>query len=379
MKTFCSYYNSKTCLSCDLIEKDYTDQIAIKEARLNKIELLPTVTSNPFGFRNKAKISVTGTIENPILGLIGTDDLDSGRELLSCPLHHLEINKIFNELKTFITLAKLSPYQIKKQTGELKGIIIFHSEKTDETYIRFILRSKESIDRIKKNLSTLLANYSSLKCVSANIQPIPHAILEGEEEVFLTDRHFINHQIGSFNFKISPKAFIQTNSAVAEKLYETASRWISEVKTERFSELFCGQGNFSFLASKNISEGLGIEINEDAVIKANEMAKEYGLTKLKFKASDAQKILDDVIEFNPDTILVNPPRRGLAKTVDLLLKIKVKNLFYSSCNAETLLTDLEKLDEFYEVVRGQVFDMFPQTSHFEILVELRLKKLIHNL
>src|SRR5690606_13030040 len=136
--------------------------------------------------------------------------------------------------------------------------------------------------------------------------------------------------------------------------------------------LFSGQGNFSFLASKAFEKGLGIEINPSAVLTANQMAKSLGLDKLEFKASNAQNILEDAIHFSPDLLLVNPPRRGLGSGVELVRKIKASSFIYSSCNHETLLSDLKELEDLYDVVRAQIFDMFPQTSHFETLVELRL-------
>lgn len=378
MNTFCSYYNSKTCLSCDLIEIDINGQVTSKEEKLKHIPLLPTHRSGPWGFRNKAKLSVTGNVENPILGLLGEEELDQGREITSCPLHHSTINSILVSLKGFIKGSNLVPYSIKKRSGELKNVILFHSEQTNETYLRFVLRSKESIDRIRKNIPDLQVLHPTLKCISVNIQPVPHAILEGDEEIYLTPEKTISHQIGRYTFTISPKAFIQTNSKVAEGLYQTAAKWIGENRPLRFLELFSGQGNFSFLASDYFQEGMGIEINIDAVAEANKMAQSLGLDKLKFKASNAQKILDDAVSFAPDLLLVNPPRRGLGTGIDLVRKIRSKTFIYSSCDHQTLLSDLKKLEDLYDVVRGQIFDMFPQTSHFETLVELRLKEPVHD-
>lgn len=379
MKTFCSYYNSETCRSCDLIEINYAEQIKIKERKLSHFPLLPAVESSPWNFRNKVKLAVTGTIENPVIGLVGENNLDEGREILSCPLHHPNLNKTLPTLKEFIIKSKLAPYSIKSKKGELKGIILFHSIKTNETYLRFILRSKEAIDRIKKIIPELQAIHPYLKCITVNIQPIPHAILEGEEEIYLTEEKTISHQIGEYTFTISPRAFIQTNSKIAEELYLTAAEWINALSPKRFLELFSGQGNFSFLASKAFEKGLGIEINPSAVLTANQMAKSLGLDKLEFKASNAQNILEDAIHFSPDLLLVNPPRRGLGSGVELVRKIKASSFIYSSCNHETLLSDLKELEDLYDVVRAQIFDMFPQTSHFETLVELRLKESIHDL
>ena len=375
MKTFCSYFNQDICRSCDLITLDYEQQILKKEKTLGHSGLLPTVPSNPLHFRNKAKFVVTGTVDNPIIGLSGIENLDHGRELLDCPLHVNKINELLPSLKKFITLAGLTPYQIEAKKGELKGIIIFHSTLSNQTYLRFILRSKEAYDRIKKNHLTLLESHPDLQCISINIQPIPHAILEGDEEIFITDKKSINHQLGNISFSLGPRAFVQTNQEVSTKLYETAASWVKDSGYKRFMELFCGQGAFSFFCAPYIDSGLGIEINPDAIVEAKKTAHKYELNNLDFKSADASLVGTEIENYGPDIILVNPPRRGLGKSCELILKNSPKMIIYSSCNYETLNSDLEKLKTQYEIKKIQIFDMFPHTSHFETLVELRAIKL----
>lgn len=377
MKLSCSYFNSGTCKSCDLIDLDYPDQIKFKINSLEKSleslshpPILSTVTSGISNFRNKAKFVVTGTVEDPVIGLTGSENLDQGRELLSCGLHLQEINDLLPEIKEFIKQANLKPYSIAEKRGELKGLIIFINRNSDQGYLRLILRSKESIDRLKKHLHVITDKHSILKVVSANIQPIPHAILEGEEEIILTQDKSIKQRYEKFEILIDPQAFIQTNQAVATKLYEEAANWTKEIRAKKFVELFCGQGAFTFHCSKYFSEGLGIEINPKAVERANETASKHGFNHVKFLASDAALISDEVGRIDPDIILVNPPRRGLSDSIKILLEQRPGTIIYSSCNYETLASDLVKLSSFYKMTRVQIFDMFPHTKHFETLVQL---------
>ncbi|WP_408097945.1 23S rRNA (uracil(1939)-C(5))-methyltransferase RlmD [Peredibacter sp. HCB2-198] len=379
MKNICGYFQQGICHSCDLMEVDYRDQLQLKEKLLSESlkdfssSLLPSVASQEFSFRNKAKFVVTGTMENPVIGLWGEKDLDSGRELLHCPLHLDEINQALPAIKKFITDAKLVPYNIEAKRGELKGIILFYSPSSKESYLRFIMRSKEAVSRITKHHLALLKEVPHLKSISVNIQPVPHALLEGEEEVFITETTSVTHRLGSVDMKLGPRAFVQTNQAVAEKLYATAANWVEESGSKRFLELFCGQGAFSFFVAPYIEEGLGIEINADAVLQANLTAAKQNLSHLKFKSADAGKVSDELKAFDPEVILVNPPRRGLADATDLIINQRPEHLIYSSCNYETLAQDLRKLSLHYSVKRVQLFDMFPQTRHFETLVLLELK------
>lgn len=378
MKTFCGYFDEGKCQSCGLISTEYPEQLKLKENRLLKhlekfesFQLLPSQASNTTHFRNKAKLVVTGTIENPIIGLGGNEELDLGREILNCSLHHPFINSVLNFMPDFIRLTLLPPYQIKDKKGELKGIIVYYSEDSQESYLRFILRSKESLDRIKKHLPSLVEKFPEITCISANIQPIPHAILEGDEEVFLSEKKFINHHIKNFTLRLGPQGFVQTNHKVARALYETAAKWTEELQIEKFSELFCGQGAFSFFVAQKVKSSIGFEINAEAVNEANRTASTLGYDHLKFACADAANVSNELRKYGPDLVLVNPPRRGLSGAIEIFKDEIFEHIIYSSCSIESLAKDLEELAPFYKVIKVQIFDMFPHTHHFETLLLLR--------
>ncbi len=367
MPVACAYFKENICRSCTLLQMDYSGQILLKEETLKRalsplsIPLLPTVRSPETGFRNKAKIVVTGTSEKPVLGLIE-------KEILDCPVHDPVINEILHDLIPFIRTAKLVPYQIKEKKGELKGIIIFHG---DESYVRFVLRSKEGLDRIRKNLPSLLSMHPEIKSVSVNIQPIHQAILEGEEEILLGPENFIQQNYDQFKLKLRPQGFVQTNQKVAIKLYSTAAEWVKEKNISQFLELFSGQGAFSFHAAEFVKAAVGIEVNAEAVKTASDTAQSLGMKHLSFLHLAAENSQEIIANKKPNLILVNPPRRGLAETLQILTKALPEYIIYSSCSVESLGKDLKLLSPFYATEKVQIFDMFPHTEHFETLVLLK--------
>ena len=379
MASFCSYFNHAQCRSCQWIDLDYPSQILIKEERIRAelefmapFDLSPSVCSPTQGFRNRVKMSVTGSLEQPVIGILGKETLDHGQELLNCPIHLPQLNILMKTLPEFIRAYRLIPYQIENRSGELKGLIAFYSE--DQMYLRFVLRSKECVSRIQKALPSLLAQFPELRVVSANIQPVPHAILEGPEEIILTPAHWIQHRVGtaekSVPLKLTPQAFVQTNSTVANQLYATAADWILEIHPKKMLELFCGQGAFSFLSAPHVEKSLGIEINPDAVKIANETAAQLKLTHLNFKCADANQVENEMTSYQPDFILANPPRRGLGQGLKYILESKVRNFIYSSCSIESLASDLRAFESEYTLKKVQLFDLFPHTEHFETLIWL---------
>lgn len=118
----------------------------------------------------------------------------------------------------------------------------------------------------------------------------------------------------------------------------------------------------------------GIEISSSAILAASNSAKMLGLEYINFQSLDAASVIENKNENKPDLVIVNPPRRGVGKELsEFLNQIQPHFILYSSCNAVTMGKDLQHLT-CYKPLKIQLFDMFPQTSHYEVLVLLQRKK-----
>lgn len=138
-----------------------------------------------------------------------------------------------------------------------------------------------------------------------------------------------------------------------------------------------GLGQYLCLWPNMQKKVYGVEIVEQAIVDAKENAKINGIDNTEFIVGDTEKILDELINARkivPDAIMVDPPRRGLDNTsIDNILKIKPSRLIYISCNPATLVRDLAKFEEVYDVRKIKPVDMFPFTSHVECCSVLYLK------
>jgi len=277
-------------------------------------------------------------------------------------------------LKKLLAVYDIIPYDLLTKKGELKYLLITYSQSTNELILRFVLRSKESLDRLRKLAIVLIEQHSLVKVVTANIQPVHQAILEGEEEIVLTNRDYITHNFGTVVLYQGPRSFFQTNSAMAQSLYEKFQKELSKLGVNTLLDLYCGVGAFSFYAKKFCIKVVGIEISKEAIGYANK-ARETNLgSDIVFSALDADAFLQNNSQ-RFDAIVVNPPRRGLNdQIITQLIKLSPNYIFYSSCNAETLERDWQKLKNDYEIKSLQLFDMFPFTSHFETLTVLSRQK-----
>ena len=68
-----------------------------------------------------------------------------------------------------------------------------------------------------------------------------------------------------------------------------------------------------------------------------------------------------------DAVVLDPPRAGADAQARALARSDVPTVVYVSCNPQTLARDLDRMPSF-QVRAARLFDMFPQTTHAEVLI-----------
>jgi 23S rRNA (uracil1939-C5)-methyltransferase len=170
-------------------------------------------------------------------------------------------------------------------------------------------------------------------------------------------------------FRISPDAFFQTNTEMAERLYSIAADLAGLSGRERVFDLFCGIGTIALALSLGAREVVGVELVERAVADAIENAKLNGIDNARFYAGDVRTAMRPLLEQEgkADVVVVDPPRAGLSqKVVRRVLEVEAGRIVYVSCNPTTLAPNARQMvDAGYELRSVHPVDMFPQTPHIE--------------
>lgn len=369
----CALYDAGRCRSCQWLELPLTQQLADKMANLRELlaghpaaTWLAPVSGPETAFRNKAKMVVSGSVERPLLGMLHRDG--TPEDLTDCPLYPPSFEPVFAALKPFIARAGLTPYNVARKRGELKYLLLTESQHGG-MMLRFVLRSAAKLEQLRAALPWLQQQLPQLKVITANIQPVHMAIMEGEQEIFLSDQQALAENFNGVPLWIRPQSFFQTNPTVASQLYATARDWVRALPVNHMWDLFCGVGGFGLHCATPQMRLTGIEIAPEAIACAKQSAAQLGLTNLHFQALDSTQFAtheDDI----PQLVLVNPPRRGIgAELCDYLSRMAPPYIIYSSCNARTMAADIDRL-QGYRLERVQLFDMFPHTAHYEVLTLL---------
>lgn len=367
----CHHYDAFRCRSCSLLEVPRVRQLSDKEAHARSLVpapvWLPTVAGVESGFRNKAKMAVGGTVGSPTLGILDRDL--AGIDLRDCGLHSAGLTSALEGIAGWISSAALPPYDVAARRGELKHVLVTESP-DGELMVRLVMRSTALEARIRSRLPALLEAVSGLRVVTLNVQPEHKAVLEGERELVLTEEATLPMRLATgVTLRLGPRSFFQTNTFVAEALYEQARSWVDALPDARTVwDLYCGVGGFALHLARPGREVLGVEVSAEAIAAASATAAGLALPA-EFVGADATAYVlgADTV---PDLVVVNPPRRGIgADLAGWLEESGVRHVVYSSCNAESLARDLALMPSL-RPVEARVLDMFPHTSHYELLVLL---------
>jgi 23S rRNA (uracil747-C5)-methyltransferase len=289
-------------------------------------------------------------------------------DLSDCALYTPAIQAALPLIRAWLNACDIAPYDIATRQGELKYLILSEGAE-QQLMLRLVLRSLRAKPALQNALPALQQQISTLRVASINLQAIHQAILEGPEEHLLSAQDALPLQLNDLTLWLSPQSFFQTNTRIAALLYQRARQWAQELTARQRLrsawDLYCGVGGFGLHLAPHVDSLHGIECSAAAITNAKRAARQLHNT---------QWIAADALEFSraqlhwPDLLLVNPPRRGIgAELCELINRSDARAVIYSSCNPHSLAQDLRGLSA-YRVRRAQLFDMFPNTSHLEVLV-----------
>ncbi len=388
------------CGGCQWQNLDYNAQLHFKQNQILQVfkriaksetgEVLPILGCEEkyfyrnkldFAFSNKkwlTKEEIEGLEEFPFrngLGFHKAGAFDKVLDIRECHLQAAPSNEIRNEVRKFVEEKGWSFFDIRKQEGFLRSLIIRNTTGGDWMVIfSFFNEDKEKIESLLGYVRDKFQMITSLLYVinskgNDTIFDLPVQCFHG--------RPYIEEQMGYLRFRIGPKSFYQTNSRQALKLYEVVKSLAGLVGTERVYDLYTGAGTIAQFISRGASAVIGVELVKDAIEDAKENARLNQIENCSFFAGNMAEVLSDgFLKLNgkPDVIIADPPRAGMDVTVvKKLLQIQAEKIVYVSCNPASQARDVALLSEKYNVEKMQAVDMFPQTLHIENVALLRLR------
>lgn len=381
----CNSY--KKCGGCNLRHMDYNYTLELKKEivinclnkeKIYNVNVKNTIgMGNPYNYRNKLQYPVGIDKQGkPVMGVYARRSHDIVKNSL-CGIQNLNANIIAQDVFKYLIESGIKPYNEKNQSGDLRHIVVRNGNITNEIMLILVLNNKKC--NINKKFIDFITNkYNNIKTIVLNYNLKNTNVIFGKENKTIFGDGYIYDILGDYKFKISPLSFYQVNSVQAEVLYNIAIENSNINRNDIVLDLYCGIGTIGIFASKFAKMVYGIEIVEDAVKDAIENAKINNIENIQFFCGDIEKVLDNIlnkIEYKPNIVFVDPPRKGLDKnTINVLNKIKPDKIVYISCNPATFARDIKLLvDKNYSIDTVYPVDMFPFTSNVECVSVLELK------
>ena len=381
LESDCSTY--KRCGGCNLRHVKYDETLKIKQNLVqslvnktlkNKIKVKETIgMENPYYYRNKAQFPIGKDKENNVVMGVFANRTHEIIPIEECFIQNKEIQKLSKFILEFIKENDISVYDETSRKGLIRHIVTKIGIKTNEIMCIIVINGKE-IPKEKELTMQIIKKFPNVKTIVKNINTKNTNVIMGEKNEKIYGDGYIEDKLGEYTFKISPHSFYQVNPVQAEKLYSIGVEAANINKEDVVFDLYCGIGTISLFMAKYAKKVYGVEIVEQAIKDAKENAKINNIKNTEFIAGDTKLILDDLINNKniiPNVVMVDPPRKGLDnRSVENILKIMPNRFVYISCNPATLVRDLAKFEEMYEIKSIQPVDMFPFTAHVECVCVL---------
>ncbi|MFC1485302.1 23S rRNA (uracil(1939)-C(5))-methyltransferase RlmD [bacterium] len=378
------YFNTKDnydqwCGGCNFMHLEYGKQLQYKEnlvksafqklAGLSEDDYIwDGISSNPrvWGYRNKLQIPISKDRNGQPCAGFFMPRTHNVMKIDNCAVEPTILSTIVDAVLKLLAEYELSIYDENTRYMGIRHLVIRINKAND--IILTIVSAKKIEEKIYK-IADLLSNYfSNIKGILYNYNPKRTNVILGEEFIILTGEDKLTEQIGDISYQISPSSFFQVNSYQVYNLYEGVKAYLSPKGDEYILDLYCGAGGISLYLAPSVRCVTGVESVKSAVDNAIENVDKNDIFNAMYHNAKIENIIRKFTKNSEfDTIIFNPPRKGIDKKVfSYIPSLKFKKIIYVSCNPVTLARDLKLFKDFgFNLKRARAYDMFSQTSQVE--------------
>jgi len=371
--------NFGKCGGCDFLHMSYEEELSFKKRRVEDAFSRIGGLNLPLSAVHGA--DMTEGYRNKVIYAIGTKD---GRAVAGfyrershdivpvsrCLIQPAESDRAAVAVCRWIDEYGVSVYDERTETGVVRHVFVRKAFGTGQMAVCIV-----AADRLKAAdslVETIRAACPGVTSIVLCINKKPGNTVLGDELVTLWGADFIEEELCSLRFKLSPRSFFQVNARQAEILYKKTLEFADIDNACTVIDLYCGTGSISLVLAQKAGHVIGVEVVPEAVSDAIENAKRNNIANAEFICADAAKSAFELKArgITPSVVVVDPPRKGLTPgLIDTIAEMSPERVVYVSCDPATLARDLKLFTERgYTPLRAEAVDMFPRTRHVECVV-----------
>ena len=372
----CPYFGK--CGGCTAQHIKYDVQLNNKQRQVQHLlrhystDEVEVFSDDEFWYRNRMDFS----FHPEGLGFRKKGDWQTIIDIKECMISNTKLNEILAEVKEFFFTNnpnKLDVFDIHRKHGTFRYAVIRTPK--EGSSVSFVLNQTST--KIDEAIQLITQFAEKTEVENIIITYVPHKtdttisaeyyVLKGED--VLTER-FEDH---TFDFHV--QGFFQNNSVMAEIMLNYVHERIKKYEPhgKHLVDLYGGVGTFGIINNKLFKSTTIVEDFEGSIqIAKRNIAKneQKGITCV---VKDA-KFLKNVELPDKLIMITDPPRSGMnPKTIGTILDLEPEVIMYVSCNPKQMAGELKRLCTKYEIKKSALFDLFPQTNHMEVVLDLVLK------
>jgi len=371
----CTWFG--TCGGCNMQHLEPAAQVAVKQriletlfqtqASLRPAHMLPPIYGTPWGYRDRARLSVRFVPKKGGV-LVGFRERNGSyvTDMHTCKILPPHVSALLMPLRMLV--ASLS------QPARIPQIEV--AVGTHHTAL--VLRHVEPLlAGDLQQLRTFAREHQVIWWLQPKGPDTAHPLLP-------QDRDALTYTLPEYGLcmPFTPTDFTQVNHTINRLLIRYALTLLDPHSTDRVADFFCGLGNFSLPLARFARAVVGIEGNPALIARATQNAQAHNLHhKTQFHVHDLFDIDTDWLHSLGvfQRMLIDPPREGAQALCVALAALpapaRVQRIVYVSCNPVTLARDAAILCHrgAYMLQAAGVINMFPHTGHIESIAVFEAK------
>lgn len=368
-------------------------------------DIVPSPVINHY--RNKCEFTIGVNPDNglPTVGFRIASYKEGSMHV--APVSHMchlpeQMIMVVKEFETFVRDSGLAPFSPLTHEGYWRQLNVRTTQNKDILIIPMIHPQDMNEEQLLGLKNRIVTHFTTGPGEPLGITSIYFKAYgqkeKGSEPVLecLWGQEYITEKILGKNFRVSPDAFLQINTAAAEVLYEKIGTLAELDDKSILLDICCGTGTIGISLADRCQKVYGVEIVEKAADDARQNAKENGFENVAVFTGKAEENMPFLMQHctKSNTVgVVDPPRAGLNNSVVLSLRRceTMKRLVFVSCDPSNAIRNFISLarpqskqykGEIFIPIRAIPVDLFPHTPHFELVIlferwdELRWKHIM---
>lgn len=340
------------------------------------VVVLPTLgMAEPWRYRNKAQVPV-GSTDGALVGGFYARGSHRIVDMETCLIQHESNDDVVARVKAIGRRLGIIAYDEESGQGLLRHVVVKVGFRTGEMML-VLVTNGERIPRESEWITAIREELPNVVSICQNINTRLTNVIFGDVTHVLWGRDVIYDYIGDVKFAISARSFYQVNPVQTEVLYGKTVEYAGLTGNETVIDAYCGIGTISLFLAQHAKRVYGVEIVKEAIDDARANAELNSMEHVTFEVGASEDVIPRWKEqgIEADVIVVDPPRKGCdPRLLETILEMKPERVVYVSCNPSTLARDLRILEDGgYRTLEVQPVDMFPHTTHVEVVCSLVYK------